>query len=139
MKILLARILFVFFILTTGVAFAEDIRDVSLIQLIANPELFNGKAVRVIGYMHLEFEGDAVYFHREDFEYTIHKNSLAIDLNEAQVRLGRKLNNGYVIIEGRFNSVANGHLGVRAGSIENITRLGNWSVNRASCKENQPL
>ena len=37
---------------------AEDPADVSLIQLIANPQMFDGKLVRVIGFLRLEFEGN---------------------------------------------------------------------------------
>jgi hypothetical protein len=29
--------------------------------LIADPKRFDGQTVRVIGYLHLEFEGNAVY------------------------------------------------------------------------------
>lgn len=115
-----------------GAAYAEEPRDVSIIQLITNPEQFDGKLVRVIGFMHLEFEGDAVYLHREDFEYSIQKNSLAIDLSDSQGRMWGKLNNRYVIIEGRFSSIAQGHFGARSGSLRDVSRLGNWSVRRTS-------
>lgn len=109
-------------------------RDVSVIQLIATPELFHGQDVRVIGFLHLEFEGDAVYLHREDFENSITQNSVAIELSESQEHAWRKLNNHYVIIEGRFSSVAKGHLGARPGSLQHITRLGNWSVRKTRNK-----
>src|SRR6266850_7297599 len=35
--------------------------QVSLLELVARPELFDGKRVRVTGYVHLEFEGNALY------------------------------------------------------------------------------
>jgi len=41
--------------------------DVSLIQLIANPQAYDGKTVRITGFLHLEFEGNAIYLHNEDF------------------------------------------------------------------------
>lgn len=34
---------------------------VSLIQLIANPEKYDGKQVAVVGFLRLEFEGNALY------------------------------------------------------------------------------
>ena len=40
--------------------------DVSLIQLIANPNEYHGKFVRLIGFCRLEFEGDALFLHREE-------------------------------------------------------------------------
>lgn len=109
---------------------AGEPRDVSVIQLIATPELFDGQEVRVIGFLHLEFEGEAVYIHREDFENSIPQNSVAIELSKSQERAWGKLNNHYVIIEGRFSSIVKGHLGARSGSLQNINRLGDWSASR---------
>ncbi len=45
--------------------------DVTLVQLIANPEKFDGKSIRVIGFLRLEFEGNVLYLHREDYEHAI--------------------------------------------------------------------
>jgi hypothetical protein len=134
METMIARLLMIFLMLTSGLAHANDVQDVSLIQLIASPEQFNGKDVRVIGFLHLEFEGDAVYSHRDDYEYSIHKNSVSINLSELQIRSWRKLSRGYVIVQGRFNSVEQGHFGARSGSLQNITRLANWSVRRSQNK-----
>lgn len=117
-----------------GAAYADEPRDVSIIQLITNPQQFDGKSIRVIGFMHLEFEGDAVYLHREDFEYSMEKNSLAIELSDSQGRSWRKLNDHYVIVEGRFSATAQGHFGARAGSLQDVIRLSNWSVRRSSLK-----
>jgi hypothetical protein len=145
---MLARLFIVFFAVTFGgIVYADELQDVSVVQLIANPELFNGREVRVIGFLHLEFEGAAVYLHREDFDYSVDKNSVAIQLSESQEQSWQKLNNHYVIIEGRFSSVAKGHFGARSGSLQNVTRLGDWSVNRSqknrqkhrpSCKTVRP-
>lgn len=46
-------------------AYPPEPRDVSLVQLIANPGDFHGGLVRVIGFCRLEFEGNALYLHRE--------------------------------------------------------------------------
>lgn len=113
---------------------AGEFQDVSVIQLISTPELFNGQDVRVTGFLHLEFEGDAIYVHRNDFDHAIAKNSLAIELSDAQARTWGKLNDHYVIIEGRFSSDAKGHLGSRSGSLQKLTRLSDWSVNRGGKK-----
>lgn len=54
----------------------DTLQDVSLIQLIAQPEKFEGKRVRFIGFLRIEFEGNAIYLHREDFDHGIEKNAL---------------------------------------------------------------
>ena len=39
-----------------------DIKEnISLIRLIATPEKYDGKRIQVIGYLHIEFEGTAIY------------------------------------------------------------------------------
>lgn len=57
-----------------------DAEDVSLIQLLANPQAYDGKIVRIIGFIHLEFEGNVIYLHEDDFRYGLTKNGLWIDL-----------------------------------------------------------
>jgi hypothetical protein len=49
---------------------------VSLIHLIANPEAFDGKPVSVMGFFRYEFEGTALYVHREDYEHALSKNGI---------------------------------------------------------------
>jgi hypothetical protein len=61
-----------------GPDYADE--SVSLIQLIANPERYDKKIVRFIAYLHLEFEGDAVYLHRDDFEHAISNDAIWINL-----------------------------------------------------------
>ena len=57
-----------------------DIQEnVSLVKLIANPEKYNGKRIQVIGYLHLEFEGNAIYLHEEDFKRRISANSFWVE------------------------------------------------------------
>jgi hypothetical protein len=47
---------------------AEEPLDLSLIQLIAQPSDFDGEYVRVTGFYRHEFEANAPYLHREDYE-----------------------------------------------------------------------
>jgi hypothetical protein len=134
----LARLTIILFVLAAcRSAYAGESRDVSIIQLIATPEQFNGQEVRFIGFLHLEFEGDAVYLHRDDYENSILRNSVAIELSGSERHAWRKLNNHYVVIEGRFSSVAKGHLSARSGSVQHITRLSNWSVRRTRSKPSE--
>lgn len=123
-------IAFLLYIGLGGWASAEQIKDVSIIQLIADPQRFEGQAIRVIGFLRLEFEGNAVYLHREDFEKSILQNGIWIELTESQLRSSRKLNNGYVLIEGTFSASEKGHLGIWPGSLQRVSRLSNWSVDR---------
>ena len=91
---------------------------ISLATLIARPELYDGLRVRVEGYIHFEFEGNALYVHREDYREHLTTNSLFIRLRESFNRAPR-CSDRYVILEGRFYRVADG---ARQGHIVDITR-----------------
>ena len=52
--------------------------EVSIIELIANPSRFNKKPVRVLGYLDIEFEGEALYLHEEDYKHRLTRNGLSL-------------------------------------------------------------
>ena len=95
--------------------------SVSLIQLIANPNDYDGKFVSVIGFVSLEFEGKAVYLHQDDYKHGIWKNGLWIDVTDDILRKRRTFDQKYVLVEGMFNAKGKGHLGLWSGTIETIT------------------
>ncbi|MBP1204107.1 lysyl-tRNA synthetase class II [Duganella sp. 1411] len=99
---------------------------VSIYQLIANPEKYDGKTVYVIGFMHMEFEGDVVYAHREDWAHSLIQNGVALDVPKSSFSSWKKINNNYVAIQGTFSAVKRGHLALRVGSLTNITKLVKW-------------
>jgi hypothetical protein len=101
----------------------QDAMHVSIIRLIATPKEFEGKIVRVEGFMHLQFEGNAIYFHKEDFERTLTKNGLWLDTSGAMRHELQKLNDRYVLIEGVFSSKGQGHMGLWSGEVSDITRV----------------
>ena len=110
----------------------NDVADVSTIQLIANPNQFDGKLVRFIGFVNFEFEGDAIYVHEEDYKSGITKNALWLNLTDACCKnASHDINRVYVIVEGTFNAKKYGHMGLFSGTIENIKRLEPWVVKRA--------
>ena len=104
----------------------HESKTVSLIKLIANPEQFDGKKIRVIGYCHLEFEGNGLYLNKEDFDYSINKNSIWIEIPVKHPESDSsfsKFSNQYVLMEGTFDSHNHGHNDSGSGSIKDITPL----------------
>lgn len=102
--------------------------DVSVIQLIANSQSYDGKRVRIIGYLHLEFEGNVIYLHREDFEFGLDKNALWIDVPKDMTRSQiSAVNDQYVICTGTFAAGMHGHMGMNSGEMSKITRLQIWA------------
>lgn len=99
---------------------AAEPTDVGMVQLLAQPEKYHGKFIRVHGFLRLEFEGKALYLHREDYANGLTKNGVWVDMLETPEHM--KLNMHYVLIEGVFNAKDRGHLGLWSGAIEKINR-----------------
>ena len=123
------RVLMVALLLCAAVAFgisakAGDMpQDVSIIQLIATPEKFDGKFVSLIGFLCIAFEGDSIYLHREDLEKGIPRNGLWVDIPE---KTDPKLSMHYVLIEGIFDANDHGHMGMFGGAIRKVSRMTAW-------------
>ena len=94
--------------------------NVSIIELVANPALYDGKIVTVFGFLHLGFEDNAIYLHKEDFVHDLFGNGLWVNL-ATQVKAG-ECQDAYVGVEGRFNAKLGGHLGLWAGQLDEVTK-----------------
>ncbi|WP_445232557.1 hypothetical protein [Duganella rhizosphaerae] len=94
-KILQVLIVTLFCIWTTTES--SELSDVSMIQLIANPQQYDGQPIRLIAFLNLEFEGNALYLHREDFDRSIVSNAVWISLEDHQVRTSRKLSSTSIL------------------------------------------
>jgi len=105
---------------------AAEPLDVSLIQLIANPKDYDGKIVRVCGFLRIEFEGNSIYLHQDDSKYGLTRNGLWVDVSKDMQKEKAKLDQKYVLIEGRFEAKMTGHMGLWSGSIQKITRCQVW-------------
>lgn len=99
-----------------------DIPTVSIISLIANPERYNGKTIRVEGYISLEFEGSAIYLDRSHFENNLSINAIWLKLDE----WGKKqtyCHLAYCFVQGVFKADEKGHFSSFSGSIHTIYRM----------------
>lgn len=101
-----------------------------MINLIATPEKYHGKVVRVIGVVEIKFEGTKICLSKESCEYSLSSNALWMELNYEKIgktkKELRKYNGRYVLIEGTFNKDYHGHMDMYSGEIENITRYQLW-------------
>jgi hypothetical protein len=100
--------------------------SVSIIQLIATPERFDRRCVRIIGYMHLEFESHGLYLTRADYVQAVTRNGLWLG-EAADTTIYRSgINDVYVIVEGEFRADDHGHMGAFSGGLRQLTRLDRW-------------
>jgi hypothetical protein len=104
--------------------------SVSIIQLIANPESFNGKDVIVIGYVHLdkpplyEETSDGIYVSELDYRQHVSKNGLFLQV-PTNSPWRQSFQDAYAIIEGTFQK-SKGHRGLWSGTITPIKRFEKW-------------
>jgi hypothetical protein len=106
---------------------------VSLLQLIATPDAFDGKYVRVLGFVHIGHEATAIYLHREDSEHMLTKNGLWLEASDAAPEGSKEaqVQDRYALVEGRFTAKKKGHRNLWSGSIEDITRMEPWEIRKA--------
>ena len=108
-------------------AYAQDVPErTSIIQLIATPEKFEGKFVVVTGYVNLEFEGNAIYLHRDDNENSLHRNGLWLDASSCKRRSGEKFSSGYALVIGRFTAKRHGHMSLWSGELQDVKTCQAW-------------
>jgi len=105
---------------------AQEPTDVTLVRLIASPEKFDGKLIRVIGFLRLEFEGNVLYLHREDYENAILGDGIWVDVTSEMRKQSGTLNMNYVLLEGIFSARDKGHMGMWSGSIKQVRRAQLW-------------
>jgi hypothetical protein len=77
---------------------------ISLIQLIANPEKYNGQTVTVIGFMTIAFESDMLYLGYEDYQHAIVPNAVWFERNPRIMADNERLDMNYVQIVGTFTT-----------------------------------
>lgn len=100
--------------------------DVGMVALIAVPERYDGRFVRTHGFLCIEFEGNALYLHEEDYRHRLTKNSFALRLSNSQRQQFKSLSLKYVVIEGTVYAKGPEQRDSWGGAIGNITRLEAW-------------
>ena len=85
-----------------------DQQSVSLIQLIANPDAFDGKNLSVGGYLVIsrEYENSLLLDENAD-RHHMYANSVGVEFDGSSAKVqqkGKELHRHYVIIAGRFKA-----------------------------------
>jgi hypothetical protein len=95
--------------------------DASFIQLIARPETFNGKRIQVVGFVNLEFEGNALYLSEELQRHGNTRDAVWLDISD--IARAPTFRRGYAYVQGTFTAGPGGHFGMFAGTLSKIQRL----------------
>ena len=111
---------------------AKEVTLISIVSLIATPEKYHNKKVRVIGYFQFD---DAylrnIFLHKEDSENSILKNSFWVffprNISSDTLRRYKECHQRYVIIEGIFDMNNQGPSSLFSGTIKEVTRMEPWN------------
>jgi hypothetical protein len=101
---------------------SAPVSEVSIQELVAAPDKFNGAHVRVIAPCLIEFEGSALYATEEARGAHAADQAVWMQLNWPLLSERRALNGKYVLVEGQFVSALRGQERFQ-GAIVDVTRL----------------
>lgn len=114
---------------------AADPIFISMVQLLANPEKFDGANVAVMGYCVLDIPlknnpalhgSAALYLHREDSTANLSKNGVVLEVNLPILEKAGDYNKRYVLIKGVFDAKNLGFMKMYSGSIHDIEGILPW-------------
>ena len=101
--------------------------NVGMAALLAAPQSYDGKPIRTIGFLSIEFEGNALYLHEEDYWYRNTKNAVKLLLSKSQEEQFKSLSLKHVLIEGTVSADKwEVERGMYNGSIGDIARVEFW-------------
>jgi hypothetical protein len=95
---------------------------ISIVTLLAEPVSKIPQRVQVAGFLVLEFEGQALYFHKEDYQQGLTSNAIRIALTPQQETQFKDFSGSYVLVEASFKKVPNSE-DIFTGSLFNVRRI----------------
>ncbi len=104
--------------------------EVSLVSLIANPDKFDGKYIRIMGVAYFDSKGsiNAICLTREDKRRANGRNAIFLYFSPS-IKNADKLNDKYVLAQGIFRAADRGHLSSFAASLDEVDRVEEITVN----------
>lgn len=98
-------------------------KDVTMVQLLATPEKYDGWLVRVVGVGNLGFEANYIALTKEDWGYySNHRISVSLSERAISYEEAAAYNGKYVLVEGIFRNDSTGKNDVNRMTIENVSR-----------------
>jgi hypothetical protein len=100
---------------------------VSLVQLIANPEKYDGQLVSAVGFLTMGEEGTGLWLHETDFLNGIDADAISVDRTKEMYSDKEHLNLNYMLIEGIFRNEKKLAAYPQTGRITKVQRCDLWS------------
>ena len=101
-------------------------KNVGLLQLLTNPDKYEGQVVNVVGYLRLEPEGNILYLTPDDYLNAVPENGIWVDVTPDIAANRSRLDRKYVQLLGKFTTRKLGN-SLGAGSLTRIQKATVWS------------
>ena len=111
--------------------------NVSLMSLIVRPESFNKRRLQVQGILSIGFEGNGLFFRKEDYDYGLTANAVWLDVTPEQSAKYNKFVGQMVSVVGTFNANNHGHMGAYGGGIQ-VESIAGYVPNAPSSQLAEP-
>lgn len=100
----------------------------SIVHVLAHGDQYDGKKIAIEGYLHVKFEGNAIYLSREDADYGIACNGFWVHFDKQAIPYEgivgpTQYHKKYVRLEGTYDNEMRGHMSAWSGTIKNVTRI----------------
>ncbi len=97
-----------------------------MIQVLAMPEMFDGKSIQMVGVGYYEFESNGLFLCKEHLKYYVIENSISLKPNLEKIGKTEEqlkgMNGKYVVVRGVFKKDAKAHLFGTNPALLNVTR-----------------
>jgi len=114
--------------------------SVGMVALLATPQNYDGKQIQTWGFLNIGRmpEDDSLWLRKEDGDFSLFKNSFALELSPEQRKAFNCVNHTYVAVIGTLRSDGPDTSSMNSGTIKRITWLVGWSPYRpAPCDTKQ--
>lgn len=101
----------------------EPVVDVCLSKLIDHAQDYQGKGVRVAGYLELRADGDALFLNAEDMKHGRSDRGVFIELDHKLWKQRKTFTGQTVLLEGVFDSKRFGNTGYYAGTLSHVNKI----------------
>ncbi len=98
--------------------------SISFIQLISHPEKYDGKLLRVSGFMHVKPEDVGLYFSKKNADYLMRESIwISFDSSFLKVNNVKLFDCKYVELIGIFDKDEKGHISGFQGSLKSVSYI----------------
>jgi hypothetical protein len=107
-----------------GEARQDDYKTVPLVRLLATPERYEGRKVRVEGFLSFEFEDTGLFPDKETWSASLRANSLMVDVPAwASPTFMKSVTRRYAGVSGTFFAGKGPEYGYGGGSLMNVQQI----------------